>query len=358
MARYVNGKALHGLAQAYHWAISGLFGKKYADAAFESVDSYLNKATGNAMTNADKQKADYEDAIADENATVAYMRQKEFQENYLTPEAQLKSQAAGYDAIGLNRMMLGGSQPGASSSTAPVSSGGTADAGISSGLADIIGAMFKAKELKIAKSQSDADIRLKNAEALNKEISAKWADRQQEAEYQQKIATVNNLRANLPKILAETKHAEVLALYAPQLFDSQIAGNVAGAEKALAQADEARSRVSLNEAEIKELNAKTALHSKEMQEIDAKIMKIQQECITLGTQAALNDQMVNESMARVEKYREQIRQIGAEIGLTNKEIEHYEWNHSKDISNKLPFGISIHKEAFYSDYPDADSVVR
>lgn len=166
MARYVNGKALHGLSQAYHWLVSGLFGEDAADAFYTSVDSFVNKYTGKGLTNSDTQKALLEDEIADENSTVAYMRQKEFQEAYLTPEAQLKSQAAGYDALGINRMMLAGSQPGASASTAPASSGGTAGSIAGSGdlLGSLMSAIFKAKDLKLQEELGNRELDIKERE--------------------------------------------------------------------------------------------------------------------------------------------------------------------------------------------------
>lgn len=142
------------------------FGKLTEMYPFNLLSSYLAKVTGAEMTAADKQKADYEDAIADENADVAYMRQKEFQEKYLTPEAQLKSQAAGYDAIGMNRMLMAGSQPGASASSAPMSSGGTAGSSAGSGdlISTLMNALIKGKELEIAKGHLDNETKITEAE--------------------------------------------------------------------------------------------------------------------------------------------------------------------------------------------------
>lgn len=148
------------------------FGKLTDMYPFNILASYLAKTTGAEMTAADKQKADYEDEIADQNADVTYMRQKEFQENYLTPEAQLKSQAAGFDAIGMNRMLMAGSQPGASASSTPMSSGGTAGTSAGSGdlIATLMNSLLRGKELEIAQGHLDNETKMTDAEVQGIDI--------------------------------------------------------------------------------------------------------------------------------------------------------------------------------------------
>lgn len=151
---------------------NGLFGGS-GTSFFGVVKNLLNAYAHTGMTDEAKETADYEDAIADENATVAYMRQKEFQEQYLTPEAQLKSQAAGYDALGINRMMLGGSQPGASASTAPMSSGGNASvaAGGLDLVSTLISAALKNRQLDIDEGHLANETKRTDAEVEGIDIS-------------------------------------------------------------------------------------------------------------------------------------------------------------------------------------------
>lgn len=92
----------------------------------------------------EKEKMDYEDEINDENADLAYKRQREFQENYLSPAAQLSSLAAGYEGIGLNKMALVGANPGASSSSVPQAASPSAGGSPSlpSGIGDVFSSLL------------------------------------------------------------------------------------------------------------------------------------------------------------------------------------------------------------------------
>lgn len=124
---------------------------------------YKGYVDRNKLAKSSKEAMSYQDALEDENAQDAYDRQVEFQENYLTPAAQLKSQAAGYDAIGLNRMLLAGSQPGASAATAPqASASGQGQVPLPSmeGLASMLGTAIDAKRLNSVSRFRRSRIRL------------------------------------------------------------------------------------------------------------------------------------------------------------------------------------------------------
>lgn len=111
------------------------------------------------MAPSTKQQLDYEDAINDENAAVAYVRQREFQQDYLTPESQLKSQAAGYSAIGMNKMLLAGSQPGASSASSPQADSAS---GASPDLPGGLGSFFSSLlNYKVEKERVDNEYKLR-----------------------------------------------------------------------------------------------------------------------------------------------------------------------------------------------------
>ena len=57
-----------------------------------------NKITGNALTDADKQANQFSAQQAD----IAYQRQIDFYQQYQSPEAQMKSQMAGMQSLGVN----------------------------------------------------------------------------------------------------------------------------------------------------------------------------------------------------------------------------------------------------------------
>lgn len=109
----------------------------------------------------EKEKMDYEDEINDENADLAYIRQRQFQENYLSPAAQLSSLAAGYDSIGLNRMSLVGANPGVTSSSVPQaaspSSGGSPS--LPSGIGDVFSSLLSYSN---EKKRIDNDYKLRD----------------------------------------------------------------------------------------------------------------------------------------------------------------------------------------------------
>lgn len=156
---------------------------------------YKGYVDRNKLAKSSKEAMSYQDALEDENAQDAYERQVEFQENYLTPAAQLKSQAAGYDAIGLNRMLLAGSQPGASAATSPqASASGQGQVPLPSmeGLASILGTAIDAKKAELGfklqseqntinrfnaeteRMRAEADIKYRNLQSEGQDITNAW----------------------------------------------------------------------------------------------------------------------------------------------------------------------------------------
>lgn len=316
-----------------------------------AMENVLKYYTHSGMSNDKREEMAEQDKYLDENREQDYEITKRGWEEMYSPEATLKSQAAGLDAVGINRMALAGNvTSGASASTPspsqPSASGSSGDP--ISALMSIIGGAAQVKDL-------GASADLKRSQSRHQDIVNKWEDKQQEAIYNERVANTENLRANLPKLLADASHAQILAQWAPQLFQSQVAKNNNEAALALDKAAEARSQVKLNHAEEAEMYQKIQNHKKEIEQMDALIMKCHQECITLGTQAHLNTQLVDESVARVEKYNKQIEQMGVQIGLTQKEIDYYKWNHQivTEVSVKTPI-ISTTRNKVYNidDYGD------
>lgn len=96
---------------------------KFLNGLGASIFRYIGSYLGESMSNREKERLDYEDEINDENAEVSWQHQKEFQENYLSPHAQMMSQAQAYQELGINKMAFAGqSAPGASSASAPQAS--------------------------------------------------------------------------------------------------------------------------------------------------------------------------------------------------------------------------------------------
>lgn len=130
-----------------------------------------------------------------------------FQEQYLTPQAQITSLAAGYEAVGLNKMGLAGFSAGASSASAPQASAPTPSGNGSvspsaSGLMDALNLGLQERQLSLSDRQvsvsegklevdkttaatnqyraeterilAEADIALKKSQTTGQDISNSW----------------------------------------------------------------------------------------------------------------------------------------------------------------------------------------
>lgn len=197
--------------------IGGIIGALYS--IYQDIRNWKHMAPSK------KAELDYEDEIADENADEAFRKQKEFQEMYLTPEAQLKSQAAGFDAIGLNRMMLAGGAPGASSSSAPQASVSGASGNPS--ISNVLSTALAFSELKIKKELQGRELDQKDREL---DIQSKLAD------------------AQTRNITASAVGQETFNLFAPQIYSSQVDVLKDSLRNNVVQRNLWRSNISLNEA--------------------------------------------------------------------------------------------------------------
>lgn len=151
---------------------SGLIGTIYNIFAAERAWRKMAPST--------KEQLKFQDELEDENAEDAYMRQREFQEDYLTPEKQIISQARGYEAIGMNKMALAGTTPGASASTSPQSSAGSAsEPSPSSGA---FGPIMEALGLEVQKDKINKDYDIQSQRIAVDRINAETARLQAEAD--------------------------------------------------------------------------------------------------------------------------------------------------------------------------------
>lgn len=263
-----------------------------------------------------------------------YERKIDFYERYESPEAQVRQ----YKAAGLNPALMFGNGASVSASGGIGSAGSAASPDVSaqSPLNDVLGTILNVKRFGLEQAANKAQVsnlmaeeERTAAETISKKIENKYAEernaeeiRRLKAENARTEAETENVRANLPLILANTKYAETMALYAPDYFDATIGESRSNALRN-------KSQVSLNDAQISELNAKTSLHKKEMAEIDSKIALIASEIELNASQKGLNEQSIIESQKRVNKLEDEIRYIGKQIGLAEKDIEYYIWNHPR-----------------------------
>lgn len=132
---------------------------------------YQDQRNYNKMSPSAKEQLDFQDALEDENAEDAFRRSVQFQQDFLTPEAQLTSLAAGYEAVGLNKMGLAGYNAGASAATAPQSSAGSASR--SDGMpVNIMDAMQKVLGMSLAEKQFEQQKHVQDTElSIKKTVS-------------------------------------------------------------------------------------------------------------------------------------------------------------------------------------------
>lgn len=253
---------------------------------------FQNERNRKKMAESEKQRMDYQDELNDDNADEAYRKQREFQNDFLTPEAQIKSQAAGYAAVGLNKMGLAGTSPGASASTAPESSASqsspvSGEMGAMSPLMDALGLGLQEKKMKqdyeISKRQldiqnkiADADISLKIAQAAGQNID-------NETRAAMNLARLDNIKENT-NLLREKVLTEPVQR---ALMQSGISKN------------EAEAALAVNEAALAEIESK---HKDEW-------LRLQNELASLNAEA----QRINN------RYAEPI--LATKIRVMNAEIE-------------------------------------
>lgn len=166
-----------------------------------------HKITGDSLTDADKQANEFSSQQAD----IAFQRQKEFYQEFQSPEAQMRSQMAGMQSLGVNpALMYGGSMPsggGSSSPAAPTSVSPTSGESLGS----LISLMLNASKIGAEIQNINADTRLKNTSASRNESEttginiANWI-KQQTAGFEVVSAELKNeeTRKRIDNIIADS----------------------------------------------------------------------------------------------------------------------------------------------------------
>ena len=124
--------------------------------------------------------------------------------------------------------------------------------------------------------------------------------------------------ANVKKINEDTEYRKLVNWYYPELSDQSLA--------------ESRSRVSLNGAQIREINSKIRVNSKLVEKMDVEISKMYSEMELIASQKDLTDAQFLESRKRCQVMDSEIRKMASEIDLNEKELEYYIWNHPRTSS--------------------------
>ena len=207
----------------------------------------LGKYTDSNMTPREQEILDYEDRIADENADLAYARQREFQEDYMTPEAQIKSQVAGYRSVGINPMALAGTSPGATGSSVPEAS---PSGGVSGGSGDILGALLS---FSLGNKRLEVDKALQSRELdIREDYNQKLGELVEQQTQGQK--TQNQYLSDMLSGAVDKVHAEVASLK-DELNNNRVRRNL---DRANIKAVEARAALDRQNAWLAAINSRIA----------------------------------------------------------------------------------------------------
>lgn len=200
------------------------------------------------MAPSEKEQMNYQDEIEDENTTLAYKRQREFQEAYLTPAAQIQSLAAGYQSVGINKMMLAGSQPGATSGSVPQASApsGTSAPSIPSGIGDMFAALMD-YQLGNKRIDNEYELRSRELDIENRRTMSQEAYWRTLGSYYGAKTTAQENENSVFSIRKDTLEADLsLKKASLQQIDQWIA--------------ESASRIYVNNEQASELFARATLH--------------------------------------------------------------------------------------------------
>lgn len=311
------------------------------------VDNLLGSIFGSTFqTNATGRDIEL-DAMADQNAEDAYKRQIEYFENYLSPEAQMKSQLKAYNIAGLNTMGLAGYQPSVTASSAPMASpsSGSGNLGLGS-VSQMLDLLLKRKQTKINQQLADAEVGVKEATAEGIRTENAHKDEYWKTLIAKLKSETNLNSANFEKVLTDTEYSKLLVQYAPKQFSAQIyqlmtsgALNASKIEEVSSIIAKNASEVRLNDAEIRRVDSVIRVNNKTVEKMNEEIYRIATEISKLNAETTLTETEVQHVFKNIELADARIKQLGAQIGLTEKEMKWYGAKAITDMFGDVAGGV-------------------
>lgn len=318
------------------------------------LEGYFNKETGAGMTPADREAADLQLSHQQTLNEEDFERKVDFYERFESPEAQVQQ----YKNAGLNPMLIAGNGSvsasggvGAGSASVPSPSSGDFSGILSSILSFATRQQevknnrdLKQQEIDIERERMRSQVELFRAQtadfeeqAFGRRISNKFAERR-EQESLTSIVLSNSktkwesdlIKENIELVKQNTEFQKVYNEFARPLFQSQIRERNANADLSFAR-----------KQEVWKLIAK---HDAEISQIDALTRKIENEAKYVLTLDEAQKQGIEESKKRIEKYNAEIRKLGADAGLSEKDLQYYIWNHPRE--KRYPFGFNSYNYSF------------
>lgn len=317
--------------------------KKLLNVLGRVIDNLGKKYGGTGLTEREKEDADLQLHNQQTLNQEEYDRKVDFYNRFESPQAQVRQ----YEAAGLNPALMYQSGAGVSASGGIGTPGSAASPQMESGgLTALMGMVSTMAQMQALKRQTDADVRLKTSQAFGNELDNRWKDREHETqlrlreqEIDLKISMMHLNRQTLAKLCHETEYAQIMAQYAPELFQSQVDERTAAAENS-------RMSALLSQERIKEVDSIITRNQAEVNKIDAEVKQIHQNIVYLSKQGNLADEKAKQIRQEILESQERIKKIGAEIGLLDKDIEYYTWNHAKQVGLwKFSFPVTAATES-------------
>lgn len=288
-------------------------GKPVFSQVGDVVENLIKGSTGSGLTDAQIEKLRTETDAQNWLNEQDYDRKIDFYERFESPAAQV----AQYKAAGINPALMYQSAPGVSASggVGAGSAGSAGDSGVDVGsLLALLGNManvkanfdLRTRQMDIEKSLGEQRI------ALDKYKTDAQIDYWKTLAGESESRTILN-GVKIRQAEADVKTREILNWYLP-----------AQQEKELAQKD----------ALTREAEERILSHQKERELMDAKLTEITAQVAVLNSEVTLNSHRSKEILQRIENMKEEYKLIGKKIGLAEKDIEYYAYNHARVMTSR------------------------
>lgn len=279
----------------------------------KTLGNVIKGITGAGLTDAQKEKVSLETLAQDRLNELDYNRKLDFYERFESPEAQVRQ----YKAAGLNPALMYDSAPGVSASggVGPGSAGSAGDSGVQiASLLGVLGNLFNTEvQAKLRNRQLDIE------QALGEQrIAVDKYKTDAQIDYWKTLAGESTSRsllneAKLRQVEADTRARQILNWYLPEQQEREL-------EQKSALTEEARERI---------FN-----HRKERELMDAKLDEISAQVRLLNSEVTLNSHRSSEILQRIQNMKREYEKIGKEMGLLDKDIQFYAFNHARVTSHR------------------------
>lgn len=257
-----------------------------------------------------------------------YDRKIDFYERFESPEAQVRQ----YKSAGLNPALMFGNGASVSASGGIGSAGSVSQASAAGSQSPFSGAMSSILGLMqfgVQARSASANIRSIKAQTEAQKIDNEYKRQLNELEIERRRKDIDKIgseidinRQSLEKMVHDTEVARVMAVFYPDLLQSQI-------DERQASAFQKRASGNLSESQIGQVESIIAKNQAETEKINAEVDQVRQQILVLASEVDLNSARAAEARQSIKESIKRCTLIGKQIGLAAKDIQYYIWNHAK-----------------------------